>query len=339
MPHDHHDFTSKNSSDRERKIASIVSLLIGVILLSLKFYAYHITNSKSILSDALESIVNVVAGLITMIVLFIAAMPADEDHPYGHGKVESMAATFEGGAILFAGVLIVIEAFQIFFHGAMIKEINTGLIIIIIAGLANGLLGLGLLSIGKKNHSEALRSSGAHLLTDAWTSLGVIVGLFLVKFTGMNWIDPVVAAIFGFMLIYTGGKILIKSGNTLLDAHDEETISLLLKLFEKHYRPGILHIHFTRVIRSGAHHHVDCHMVVPEFWTVDMAHDFSNEFENIIMRDYPVNGELNVHLDPCRKMYCENCEITNCPIRVKPFVKRLTLEIKDVIAPTDSRGH
>lgn len=337
MAHDHFDVTNKSKSTKEKKIASIVSLVMGFILLAMKFYAYHVTESKAVLSDALESIVNVVAGFITMIVLFIAAMPADDDHPYGHGKVESMAATFEGGAILFAGVLIIIEAVQVFFHGAIVKEINFGLVIVITAGLVNGLMGYGLIFFGKKNHSEALRSSGAHLLTDALTSIGVIVGLFLVKVTGKNWIDPVVAGIFGAMLIVTGGKILIRSGNNLLDAHDEDTINLLLKLFENHYRPGVIDIHFTRVIRSGAHHHVDCHMVIPEFWRVDYAHDFANEFEKIIMKDYPVDGELNVHLDPCRKKYCERCELEQCPIRLQPYLGRKSFNLKEVISPTETR--
>lgn len=336
MSGDHSSITNKSEVDQFKKMASIVSLIIGFILLCLKFYAYQVTGSKAILSDALESIVNVVAGIITMVVLFISAMPADEDHPYGHGKVESMAATFEGGAILFAGVLIVIESVQVLINGVTVKELNTGLIIVIVAGLMNGILGLFLLNSGKKHHSEALRSSGAHLLTDAYTSVGLIIGLVLVKFSGLSYIDPIVAIIFGIMLIVTGGKILVKSGNNLLDAHDEETIGLLLKLFEKHYKPGVIQIHFTRVIRSGAHHHIDCHMIVPEFWTVEQAHDFANDFEDIIMKDYPVNGELNVHLDPCRTKFCHSCELKDCPIRVKEFIKRSPFELKVVTSPTET---
>lgn len=337
MERDHHSFNKSPESHRERKTAAIISLLIGIVLLALKFYAYHVTESKAILSDALESIVNVVAGTITIIVLFISAMPADEDHPYGHGKVESMAATFEGGAILFAGVLIIIESIQSLFHGVKLSELNLGLIIITIAGIGNGVLGWILLKKGRSTHSEALRSSGAHLLTDALTSVGVIIGLILVKITGVFWLDPVIAILFGIMLIVTGGKILIQSGNTLLDAHDEETVTMLLKLFEKHYRQGIIHIHFTRVIRSGGHHHVDCHMVVPEFWTVHEAHDFSNEFEETIMNDYPVQGELNIHLDPCRQAYCDHCELSNCSIRVKQFVERMPFKLEEVTSPTESR--
>jgi cation diffusion facilitator family transporter len=328
------NFTESHIAHRERKVVSIISLIIGAILLALKFYAYHITQSKAILSDGLESIVNVVAGFITMVVLFIAAMPADNDHPYGHGKVESMAATFEGGAILFAGVLIIIEGVQTLFHGARVYEISFGLWIIFIAGLINGILGYVLLSRGRKLHSEALRSSGSHLLTDSWTSVGIIIGLVLVKYTGLDWIDPLVAMIFGFGLIYAGGKILIQSGNTLLDAHDEETLKLILDLFEKNHRPGLIQIHYTRVIRSGGYHHIDCHMVVPEFWTVDLAHEFAHNFEETIMNEYPVNGELHVHLDPCKRLHCANCDLEKCPVRATEFIARKPFQMEELTSPT-----
>lgn len=318
---------------QERKFASLLSLIFGFILLGFKFYAYHVTNSQSIFSDALESIVNVVAAIITVLVIIASAKPADEEHPYGHGKIESMASTFEGGAILLAGILIVIQSVQVFFHGANVSDVNVGLIIVVGAGIVNGLLGVYLFTRGKNLHSEALKSSGLHLLTDTMTSVGVLVGLLLVKFTGMNWIDPVVAAIFGALLVYTGGGILIRSGNILVDAHDVDTLQMIAKLFQKHYRPGVIQIHFTRVIRSGSYHHIDCHMVIPEFWTVLEAHDFSEEFEESIIQDYPVDGELHIHHDPCRRAFCVSCELSNCPIRQAPFKERKILSFEEITGP------
>lgn len=324
-----------NKSSRERKFASLLSLGLGVLLLAFKFYAYHLTNSQSIFSDALESIVNVVAAVITVIAIIVAARPADTDHPYGHGKIESIASTFEGGAILLAGILIIIQAIQVFAHGAIVHEIDVGLVIVIGAGAVNGMLGYFLLLRGKKLYSEALKSSGIHLMTDTLTSIGVVAGLLLVKFTGQNWIDPVVAAIFGAMLIYAGGKILIRSGYILVDAHDIDTVKLIAELFEKNYRPGVIQIHYTRVIRSGSHHHIDCHMVIPEYWTILEAHVFSEEFENAVIFDYPVAGELHIHHDPCRMAYCNTCEIENCPIRKAPFVKRIPIAFEEIIGPME----
>lgn len=320
-------------ANRDRKLASILSLILGVILLSFKFYAYHITNSQSIFSDALESIVNVVAAIITVVVIIIANKPADEDHPYGHGKIESIASTFEGGAILLAGILIVIQAIQVFAHGAKVEEVDVGLIVVVGAGIVNGVLGFFLYARGKRLYSEALKSSGIHLMTDTLTSIGVAVGLLLVKYTGMSWIDPVVAAIFGCMLIFAGGKILIRSGYILVDAHDVGTLQVISELFEKHYRPGVIQIHFTRVIRSGSYHHIDCHMVIPEFWTVLEAHDFSERFERAVIQDYPVDGELHIHHDPCRRTFCESCELSDCPIRQAKFVSRKAPSFEDITAP------
>jgi cation diffusion facilitator family transporter len=320
-------------SNRDRKLASILSLVFGVILLSFKFYAYHITNSQSIFSDALESIVNVVAAIITVIVIIIANKPADEDHPYGHGKIESIASTFEGGAILLAGILIVIQAIQVFAHGARVEEVDAGLIVVVGAGIVNGILGFFLLARGKRLYSEALKSSGIHLMTDTLTSVGVAAGLLLVKYTGLSWIDPVVAAIFGCMLVFAGGKILIRSGYILVDAHDVGTLQLISELFEKHYRPGVIQIHFTRVIRSGSYHHIDCHMVIPEYWTVLEAHDFSERFEKSVIQDYPVDGELHIHHDPCRRAFCESCEMSGCPIRQAEFVSRKIPSFEEITAP------
>lgn len=334
--HPHH--SSSNRGDKERIWISVISLVIGIGLLVLKFYAYQITNSQSIFSDALESIVNVVAGIITLIVIIIAAKPADDDHPYGHGKVESMAASFEGGAILLAGLLIILKAVEVYYRGEIITELDLGLIITIGAGLANGLLGYLIFYRGKKLHSEALRSSGTHLMTDMMTSVGVVVSLVLVKFTGMMWIDPVIAIVFGFMLCMSGAKILIRSGYVLMDGLDEETLQVVADLFEKNYKPGVIDIHYTRVIRSGSFHHIDCHMVIPEFWSVAEAHGFSEGFEAQFVKSYPVDAELKIHLDPCRRVYCENCEVKNCPIRERDFVRRIPLNnLKEVLSPTESR--
>lgn len=314
---------------------STLPIVFGIALLIVKFYAYHITNSQAIFSDALESIINVIASFITLTVIIVAAKPADEDHPYGHGKVESMAATFEGGAITIAGLIVVVESIKAFYHGHVLEQINLGLVLTIAAGAVNGLLGWFLSRKGHKLHSEALISSGAHLLTDALTSIGVLVSLLLVKWTQISWLDPAVAAIFGLALCYSGIKILIRSGNVLLDGHDRKLLEKLTALFEKNYRPGVIHIHHTRVIRSGSFHHIECHMVVPEFWTIAESHVFSEKFEADLMNDYPVGGELRMHLDPCRRVYCRNCEIADCPIRIEGFIKRVPLTLEDITSPVE----
>ncbi|MBC7428339.1 MAG: cation transporter [Bacteriovorax sp.] len=324
--------------DKERKWISVISLVIGLVILVMKFYAYHITGSQSVFSDALESIVNIVAGIVTLIVIVIAAKPADEDHPYGHGKVESMAASFEGGAITLAGLLIILKACEAFYKDIEIKQLDIGLLIVVLTGAGNGIMGYIIRKRGIKLHSEALQSSGIHLMTDALTSIGVLVSLLLVKITGVMMIDPIIAIIFGFMLCLSGVKILVRSGNVLLDGHDRETLQLIADLFEKNYVPGVIDIHYTRVIRSGNFHHIDCHMVIPEFWSVSEAHVFSERYDANFVEKYPVDAELRIHLDPCRRVYCENCELKDCPIRERVFVKRIPLNnLEEVTSPTESR--
>lgn len=324
--------------DNERKWVSVISLVIGVLLLLLKFYAYHITNSQTIFSDALEGIVNIVAGVVTLIVIVIAAKPADDDHPYGHGKVESMAASFEGGAITLAGLLIILKACESFFEGVAVQALDLGMFITLVAGSVNGLMGYIIKQRGIKFRSEALQSSGAHLMTDALTSVGVLVSLLLVKITGILAFDPIIAILLGLMLCFTGFKILIRSGNVLLDGHDKETLQMIAEIFEKNYVPGVIHIHYTRVIRSGNFHHIDCHMVIPEFWTVAEAHHFSEHYDSSFVSKYPVDAELRIHLDPCRKVYCENCEVKDCPIREQAFIKRIPLDdLVEITSPIESR--
>ena len=330
--------TLVKNHDQERKWISVIALVISVVLLVMKFYAYHLTNSQSIYSDALESIVNVVAGIITLIVIVIAAKPADDDHPYGHGKVESMSASVEWGAITLAGLLIVLKACEAFYEGSAIKELDIGLIITIVAGLANGVMGYLIRGRGIKLHSEALQSSGIHLMTDALTSVGVLISLLLVKLTGFMQIDPILAIIFGFMLCLSGVKILVRSGHVLLDGHDRETLERIGIVFEKTHAPGVIHIHYTRVIRSGNFHHIDCHMVIPEFWTIAEAHNFSEVYDENFVKNYPVQAELHIHLDPCRRVYCDSCDLQDCPIRQRAFVKRVSLDNIDVMtAPEESR--
>lgn len=320
-----------------RMLLPVISFLLGVILLGIKFYAYYITNSQAIFSDALESIINVLAAISTITVIIIAAKPADEDHPYGHGKAESMAATFEGTAITIAGLIIVYQAFSAFFSGRVLEEIDKGFFLTLFAGALNGVMGWILVQRGKRIHSDAMKSSGTHLLGDAFTSIGVLVSLLIVKWTGLQWVDPVIGAIFGFVLCVSGYKILVHSGNVLLDSYDKTLLDQLLELFEKHRRPGVIHIHHTRIIRSGSFHHIECHMVVPEFWTIAQAHDFSEEFESDLIEDYPVGGELRMHLDPCRRAYCKNCELADCPIREAAFEHRHHFSFEELISPTESK--
>lgn len=312
-----------------------LSLVVGVLLLGVKFLAYEITNSQAILSDALESIVNVLGALVALVTINFASKPADKDHPYGHGKAEYFSVAFEGGFIAFAAILIFYEAIYALVTKSQVHNLDVAIYFIAFAGAVNGLLGFYLKRTGKKLNSMALSGSGDHLIADAATSVALILGLAFVKLTNAYWIDPVLALIFGAFLAKAGFSLVKKSMSGLMDAEDIGVITKLGKIFAKKIFPGIIRIHYTRVIRSGRYHHIDAHIVVPEFWDISKAHDEVSRFEKLVFDDYPNEGELHFHLDPCRRVYCEVCDLSDCPIRQKPFKKRLSFTLEELTNPEE----
>ena len=327
--------TALPQDDANARLASQISLGVSIVLLFLKFWAYRLTGSQAIFSDAMESIVNVVAAGLAIFVLIIAYKPADQNHPYGHGKVEFFSAAFEGGLIAFASVVICFEAIHSFLHGRTVNELGAGLVITVVAGVANAALGIFLRRMGRRHQSETLEASGQHVLSDFWTSAGVVVGLLLVRLTGIRWFDPLAALIVGLSLGYTGFRLVQRSVSGLLDQEDRTILENLLKIIERVSPVGIIQLHHVRVIRSGRYHHIDAHAVVPEFWDVAEAHQKTADFESRVMRDYPYNGELHLHVDPCRQAYCKYCDVPDCPIRKHPFIEKHLPSIEELTNPDE----
>lgn len=321
--------------DQLSRRATYISLFVGTLLLIVKFWAYRMTGSQAVFSDAMESIVNVAAAGLAIVIVAIAQKPADKDHPYGHGKAEFFSAAFEGGLISFASVLICVQAVQALIRGSSLEELGFGLTITVAAGCVNALLGWYLIRVGRKNQSAALEASGHHVLSDFWTSAGIAVGLGLVAITGISWIDPVAALIVGILLARTGFKLVRKSIGGLMDEKDRAILENLIQIIERDRPPGIIQLHHLRVMRSGRHHHIDAHAVVPEFWNVAEAHERTQEFEDQLIRDYPYSGELHLHVDPCRRAYCRSCRVADCPIRRHPFERDRRLSIDEVTNPEE----
>jgi cation diffusion facilitator family transporter len=319
----------------KRQSAATIALLAAIILLVVKFWAFKMTGSQAVFSDAMESIVNVLAAISLLLLLRIASKPADEDHPYGHGKAEFFSSAFEGGLITFASVLIIYESLSTFINGHTVKDLEAGLLVVLAAGLANMALGFYLLRRGKKLKSLALEASGRHVMSDFWTSVGVVVSLGLVKMTGWIWLDSVVAFALGTLLAYTGLKLLIQSTKVLMDAEDLPLLRHILSLFSEHRRPGIIRVHYTRVIRSGHYHHIDAHVVVPEFWSVETSHKETDVFEKSFLKDYEYDGEIHFHVDPCRRAYCRACDYPNCPVRQEAFKQKIEFTLEELRSPTE----
>lgn len=313
--------------------AGVVSLLVGVLLLGAKYYAFKLTGSAAILSDAMESIVNVVAAAVALGALVVASWPADRNHPYGHGKVEFMTAAFEGGLIAFAALLIVSEAVQTLIRGAEVRDLDRGLAIIAAAGAANYLLGWFLIRTGRRHTSLALVADGKHVQTDFYTSAGVVVGLLLVMLTGEEWIDPVIAIAVGLNLAVAGWRLVREAAGGLLDEEDPELLREIVDALNTHRVPGVIRVHFLRAIRSGNFRHVDAHLVVPEYWPIERAHDLADDLEAKVTAEISGEGEIAFHMDPCRRMYCRQCEVLDCPIRREAFESKPPFVFEDAIRP------
>jgi cation diffusion facilitator family transporter len=191
-------------------------------------------------------------------------------------------------------------------------------------------LGLYLKRTGQKHHSEALRASGTHVMADVVTTAGVMACLLLVLLTGWNWVDPVVAILVGLQLAYSGYQIMRESLGVLMDEQSEEVVENLARSLEKNRRPGIIDIHELRTIRAGRFHHVDAHLVVPEYWDILKVHALGNAFESDVVRDYEFDGELAFHIDPCKKSFCSVCAVLECPIRRFPYEQERPFTVKSL---------
>lgn len=313
----------------------VLAFLLGLVLMSFKFIGYEITNSKAILSDALESIINVISAFVGFLVITVSTKPADRNHPYGHGKIEYFSAAFEGALIFFAAVFIIIESIDSLYRGVYLRSIDIGVLITASAGLVNAIVGLYLQQWGRKSNSLAMQASGKHLLSDFWTSVGLVAGLLLVRWTNWVWIDPALAILVACYLLYNGGVLIRESIGKLMDEGDMSLIQEIGKLFSKFVTPGIIQIHHTRVLRSGQYHHIDAHVVVPEFWDVSKAHDETDDFERRFLEGSGMSGEMHLHLDPCRRAYCRVCTLNDCPIRVEAFQKREPFSIEELLNPEE----
>lgn len=314
------------------KRAAWVSVILSIVVFLIKFAGYFQTHSTAILSDALESTVNVVAAIVALFVIRFVAAPADENHPYGHGKIEYFSSAFEGGLIAFAAIVIAYGSIKALLAGIVLHDLEKGIAWVAASGAINLGLGYYLLKEGRTHQSIALEASGHHVLSDVWSTVGVLLGLALVHVTHWVWLDPVIALLVALQLAWTGIGLVRKSISGLTDEMEPETIEQIVKAFERVRRPGLIDVHHVKVIRSGKFHHIDGHIVVPEFWSVTEAHASSNTFEKELLSHYGFDGEIAFHLDPCQKQYCSRCDVMDCPIRERPFQAKSKVDVKHLIS-------
>jgi len=302
-------------------LVAFFSLLVSLMVLLLKGKAYYTTHSVAVLSDALETVINVITALIALYAVKASAEPADEEHPYGHGKFEYFSAAFEGGLVFFAALAIIFHSIESFFIENKLQNLSAGNMYLISATALNFSASLLLAHYGKRQNSEALKASSKHIMSDVLTTIGVIAGLYLADWTGIIWIDSAIGLLMGLWLISEAYKILRTNSGALLDEADQNALVEIAVIINKYKTSAIIDIHNVRMIRSGNFHHIDAHMVVPEFWDVSRVHLLTHEFEKNVVNDYKYDGEFAFHIDPCKRSFCKKCSVENCLIRKSEFEK------------------
>lgn len=310
---------------------------ISLALLIVKFLAYYLTHSVAILTDALESIVNVVAGFIGLYSLYIAAKPRDVNHPYGHGKAEFISAAVEGTLVLSAGAIIIYKAITHLIYPVKIASIDKGIMLVGVTAIIN--LGVGLIGVkyGKRNQSLALIASGRHLISDSYSTFGIIAGLILILFVKLVWIDSAIAIFFGIIIIYTGYKILRRSIAGIMDEADVELLTRMIKILNDNRRDNWVDLHNLRVIKYGSVLHVDCHLTVPWYLNIHEAHAEIDSLAKLIRTEFGELLELFVHSDGCLYVQCPICIKPDCPVRHHLFEKRIEWTLENILK--DQKHH
>lgn len=276
-----------------------LSVGAAVVTIALKFWGYFLTGSVGLLSDATESIVNLVAAIVAIIVLKVIAQPADRDHEFGHSKAEYFSAGLEGAMIFVAAAYIIYASIERLIHPQEIEQVGLGLLITVVASAVNGIVALILLRTGREHKSVALTADGKHLMTDVWTSAGVLVGVALVWVTGLWWLDPLIAMAVAVNILVTGFKLLKDAGGGLMDkameGQEREDVDRILQSHCDAERGIDVHEIRTRV--SGRQQFIEFHVLVPGAWSVVDGHNVLSAMEDDLFKRFP-GVHISSHLEP-----------------------------------------
>lgn len=303
----------------ERLRAGRLALGVGLAVFGGKLLAYALTGSNAIFADAMESTVNVVAAGMLLFALSLSAKPPDRDHPYGHGRVEFLSAALEGTAITVAALLIMASSVRDLLAGPKIQNLDLGAALTIAFTVVNLLLGRHLVRVGERTRSMALVADGRHIMTDVWTSSGVVAGLGVVWLTGWVWADPMIAIVLAVNVIREGWILLRNAVSGLMDQVDTETLDEVVRVLDAERGESLIDAHGLRSWRSGARRHVDVHIAVPRYFDVERIHQIHDTIEAALFFGESQPGDVVVHFDPCDASLCRHCRMSDCAIREAAF--------------------
>jgi len=287
----------------------------GVVMLGVKMYAWKQTGSNSVMAVALESTVNIIAGAFGLYSLWLALQPRDQNHPYGYGKIEFVAAGLEGGLIILSAVVVGYKAVDGFFHQQVLTQLDVGILLVGATGMFHAVFGYSLVLQGRVQNSPVLTSSGRHLMSDAYTSLGLVVGLLVVWLTGFWYIDNIVALLMALLIGRMGLHTLKSSVGGILDEADRSVLIPLIAHIDELRQPDWIDLHNLRAIRYGDALHIDCHLTLPWFYDQRESHAVVKRFEDAARGFQEAQMELFVHTDPCEPFSCVLCSMGHCAAR------------------------
>ncbi|MCO6498334.1 MAG: cation transporter [Chitinophagaceae bacterium] len=306
-------------------------LLLAILLFSVKVIAWFFTNSLAIFSDALESIVNILAGAVGLYSISLASKPRDSDHPYGHGKAEFISAAFESFFILIAGLYIIYRAIEGFFYPEELGQLSTGIILMVATAVINYIGGYYCEVKGKKNQSLQLIAAGKHLKTDTYSTMAIVIGLVLIKVTGIVHLDGVVAILAALFIIFTGIRMMRISIGGMMDEADKKLLERMVALLNEKRNENWIDLHNMRVIRYGSTLHCDCHLTVPWYLNVREAHEEVTQLRKVIEEEFGTSVEMFVHTDPCMDYSCRICSKVNCHVRKHPMEKKIVWTVDNIV--------
>jgi cation diffusion facilitator family transporter len=305
---------------------------LSVLVFVLKLIAFLMTHSLSVLSDTLESVVNIIATLVGSYSMFIAAKPKDKDHPYGHGKAEFVSAAFQGSLIIGVGCLIIYESIDSFLNPGTLHNLGNGFWLLVLIAVINISTALFVLRMGKKNKSVALVTSGKLFLIDFFTTLSVAIGLLILIITNIQRVDAIIAILLGCWVLYDGYKILRASLAGIMDEADMALLENVISEMNANRNDNWIDLHNLRVIKYGPLLHIDCHLTMPWYLNVNEAHFIMDNFTDLIKSKFGDSVEFFIHIDGCMHFSCAICNIQNCDKRQNPFQKKLNWTMENVLS-------
>ncbi len=306
--------------DKEKVSWIRISFVVSFLLLIIKFYSFFITNSTAILTDALESIVNVVAAGFATYSIFLSSLPKDDNHPYGHGKIEFFSAGVEGTLIILAGIFIIYQSIYNFFVPHELSMLPQGMLLVGFSGLTNGVLGFKLKQKGITLNSLTIEASGRHLMTDAISSFFLIFGVGIIYITDLIFLDSVISILFSLYIVYSGYGLVRRSVGGLMDEANPKALMDTVAILNKARKPNWIDIHNMRVQQYGGDRHIDLHLTLPYYLNLKEVHDEVEEVEKVLEEDWSGVMEVFIHSDPCiPAQCCHYCQIKECPVRKHPL--------------------